>query len=153
MKRFLVVLTIALFGHGGAFAGVEPDALKSYIGKPLNAVAATANAALRTITADVTRFEQVTLVCALSRNAGTAITLTISESVDGLTYGALHTLAAESGTVTIRAATITTPTISADYNFALPLSVVSVKSLKIVVAITTGGATDLITCGLMGGSN
>ncbi len=149
-----IALIIAILAPSLHAQKIAPYTRKTLIGAGLAAVAANAAAASRTLTLDVTPYDQITLVLTLSRTAGVAITLTITESVDGgSTYGAQHSSSVASGTVTISPVTWTTGTISADYTLSLPIGCKSITHMKIVVAVTTGGAADLITAKVMGGTS
>lgn len=113
----------------------------------LSSVAANAAAASRTITlSDLSRARKVGIGISLVRVAGTVITLTVWKSGDGGTTWFKVPALSSQGDGSFEALDYSAfKNVSADDSAWFTFDVEDANALKYLVAVTSGGATDLIS--------
>ena len=114
--------------------------------KLLNAVASNAAAASRTFTIDTAGWAKTVLQVNYVYNAGTAVTMTCTASLDGgTTYASITSTSISAGAGTVTAYVDTFAISAASANFLLEYDTRVYDHLKCVAAVTGGGASDTIT--------
>jgi hypothetical protein len=113
----------------------------------LNAVAANASAANRTITIDVKGYAKTTIVFVLTRGGDAATaTITCSGSLDGgTTYGTVQARAISSGVATLTDFSDSRATGGSSFSIAIDYGVSTYTHFKCVFATDTSNASDTIT--------
>jgi hypothetical protein len=113
--------------------------------KALDAVAASAAAAARTIELTVRGQARLVLKVDFTRSAGTAVVLTPTYSLDdGTTYASITSTTISSGAGALDVYTDTRTTSSSGI-FGVAYDVRGYDKFKVLFAVTGGGAGDLLT--------
>jgi len=147
MKRFLFALSLVLVSvTAHARWKVANDSCTAVNCKLLNAVAATAAAASRTVTIATTGRVKATLQVDYVYSAGTAVTATCTGSLNqGTSYASLTSTSVAAGTGTVTPYVDSFAISAASANFLLEYDVRTYDRLKCVFAVTGGGAGDTLT--------
>lgn len=113
--------------------------------KILDAVAASASAGARTAELKVAGYARLVLAVDFTRSAGTAVVITPTYSLDGgTTYASFTSEAVAAGAATV-SPYVVTRTVSLSDIFGHALDVRGMDRVKLLFAVTGGGASDLLT--------